>query len=496
MKTTVTFLLNGETVTWRGDPGMKLLDLLRDELGMTEVKCGCREGECGACSVLLDGVLVNSCLVAAGRVDACAVTTLAGLRTTARFAALDKAFARHSAVQCGYCIPGMILAAEALLVRTPQPSEAEIRVAISGNLCRCTGYNAIVAAIREAAEELAGAAAAGAGADAVAGDAARDVVGAAVGAAVGDVASVAPVAPAAAPGAAALCPTALPEALELLAAKNLVPCAGGTDLLAHEYAPPAPEGSELLFVHRIGELKALRWEGDVLRIGAGLTYGELLDRSQIPEILRTAIASIAAPAVRNAGTIGGNLANASPKGDAALACFVTDCTLRLVSVHGERLVPIGAFYQGRGRTVRRPDELLVEILMPTRWTQEGRWTFEKVGGRKALAISRVSFAGLVAFDIDASPHDTDASPHGTANTEPTITHLATAFGAVADVVVRRPEIDAMLIGCALTEAQTRIPEWLATWEAALQPVRGRVSAEYRKQVCLNLARAFIERSLS
>lgn len=153
MKQCIDFVLNGQKTTWQGDQSAKLLDALRDDLGLNDVKCGCREGECGACSVLLDGQLVNSCLVAMGRVADASVTTLEGFKTSKRFAILDRSFAAHAAVQCGYCTPGMILAAEALLTSNPHPTEAEVRTAISGNLCRCTGYNAIVSAILDAAKE-------------------------------------------------------------------------------------------------------------------------------------------------------------------------------------------------------------------------------------------------------------------------------------------------------------------------------------------------------
>ena len=149
----VSFNLNGEKTCWQGDPARKLLDLLRDDLGQVGVKCGCREGECGACSVLLDGRLVNSCLIAAGRVDGAEVVTIEGLRDSERFQILDRCFAAHSAVQCGYCIPGMVLAAEALLSRNPHPTVEDVRAGISGNLCRCTGYNAIVDAIIDASKE-------------------------------------------------------------------------------------------------------------------------------------------------------------------------------------------------------------------------------------------------------------------------------------------------------------------------------------------------------
>jgi aerobic carbon-monoxide dehydrogenase small subunit len=149
----ISFTLNGKTVTSNAAPNERLLDVLRDEFRLTGVKCGCKEGECGACSVILDDRLVNSCLVAMGRIEGRSVMTIEGYRETDRFKVLDKAYADVGAVQCGFCIPGMILASECLLAKNPNPAEADIRDGISGNLCRCTGYNAIVQAIRNAAKE-------------------------------------------------------------------------------------------------------------------------------------------------------------------------------------------------------------------------------------------------------------------------------------------------------------------------------------------------------
>ena len=149
----IRFTLNGQEVTYTGSAADRLLDVLRDVYGCKSVKCGCKEGECGACSVLIDGTLINSCCVAMGAVYSAVVTTLEGYRETARFAALEKAFGDTAAVQCGFCIPGMVLAAEALLAKNPHPTEEEIREGLSGNLCRCTGYNAIVNAVANAAKE-------------------------------------------------------------------------------------------------------------------------------------------------------------------------------------------------------------------------------------------------------------------------------------------------------------------------------------------------------
>ena len=149
----IRFTLNGNETTYAGSATDRLLNVLRDTYDMKSVKCGCKEGECGACAVLIDGVLLNSCCVAMGAVDGCDVVTVEGYRETERFAALSKAFADLSAVQCGFCIPGMVLAAEAILSANPHPTEAEVREGLSGNICRCTGYNAIVKAVLNAAEE-------------------------------------------------------------------------------------------------------------------------------------------------------------------------------------------------------------------------------------------------------------------------------------------------------------------------------------------------------
>ena len=149
----VTFKLNGKQVEYAGSESARLLDVLREDFGLTGVKCGCKEGECGACSVIMDGRLVNSCMVAVGRAGGADIVTIEGYRETERFKVLDEAYASVSAVQCGFCIPGMVLASECILRENPHPTEAEIREGISGNLCRCTGYNAIVRAIQIAAEK-------------------------------------------------------------------------------------------------------------------------------------------------------------------------------------------------------------------------------------------------------------------------------------------------------------------------------------------------------
>ncbi|MDO4478037.1 MAG: (2Fe-2S)-binding protein [Lachnospiraceae bacterium] len=148
----IKLTIDGKEYSFDKDPTIRLLDILREDLNKTGVKEGCGEGECGACSVLINGRLTNSCLVAAGSVMGEEIITIEGLRETEAFKVLDQAFADAGAVQCGFCIPGMIMAGHALLLQNPHPTEAEVRRGISGNLCRCTGYNTIVRAIFLAAE--------------------------------------------------------------------------------------------------------------------------------------------------------------------------------------------------------------------------------------------------------------------------------------------------------------------------------------------------------
>jgi len=148
---TIDFNLNGQAKSLSLAPLRRLLDILREDLGLTGTKEGCGEGECGACSVLLDGQLVNACLVTAAALPGRKVTTIEGLRELPEFAILSQAFAQAGAVQCGFCTPGMVMAAYALLGHNPRPTQEEIRTFISGNLCRCTGYDMIVQAISLAA---------------------------------------------------------------------------------------------------------------------------------------------------------------------------------------------------------------------------------------------------------------------------------------------------------------------------------------------------------
>ena len=151
-KTHVTTTINGEEMEFLCEPRQSLLEVLRETLGLMGSKEGCNNGNCGACNVILDGVLVNSCLVLAVEIQGRNVTTIEGIAPPDGLHPLQQKFIEHAALQCGYCTPGFIVASKALLDQNPDPSEGEVREWLAGNLCRCTGYDRIVKAVLDAAD--------------------------------------------------------------------------------------------------------------------------------------------------------------------------------------------------------------------------------------------------------------------------------------------------------------------------------------------------------
>lgn len=147
----IDLMVNGKRYSLKVESDRSLLDVVREDLNLTGIKKGCDKGDCGACTVLLDGKPVNSCLVLAVQADGKEITTIEGVARDGKLDPIQEAFIKHGAVQCGFCTPGMILAARALLQENPQPTREEIQKAISGNLCRCTGYIQIIDAIQSAA---------------------------------------------------------------------------------------------------------------------------------------------------------------------------------------------------------------------------------------------------------------------------------------------------------------------------------------------------------
>lgn len=156
-KIIIQSVVNGEPVTFLASPTLTLLDAIRDALGLTGTKEGCGSGDCGACSIRLDGRLVCSCLVLAAEADGRTIETVEGLAVNGVLHPVQQQFLEHAALQCGFCTPGFLVATKDLLERNPDPSETEIRFALAGNLCRCTGYDKIVHAVQAAAAQMRGA---------------------------------------------------------------------------------------------------------------------------------------------------------------------------------------------------------------------------------------------------------------------------------------------------------------------------------------------------
>ena len=150
----VTTRINGDAVDYVCDADETLLDVLRNRLGLTGAKEGCSTGDCGACSVTIDGRLTCSCLVLGAEADGCEIGTIEGMAKGEELHPLQRKFLEHAALQCGICTPGILVAAKALLEHNPKPTETEVRFGLAGNLCRCTGYDKIVRAVMDAAQEM------------------------------------------------------------------------------------------------------------------------------------------------------------------------------------------------------------------------------------------------------------------------------------------------------------------------------------------------------
>ncbi len=400
---TISLTVNGQRHEVTAPPLRRLLDILREDLGLTGAKEGCGEGECGACAVLLDGELVNACLVPALQLDGREVVTVEGLGTRERPDPVQRAFLEEGAVQCGFCIPGMVMAARALLDRHPHPNRGEIRRALAGNLCRCTGYERIFRAVERAA---AASSAGDEGAHPLAAARRSPARGAAAGRASSDAA-----------GPAAHRPCTLDEALALLreGGEEITVVAGATDLLAEiKLGRPAPRA--VLDVTGLGELGVIAPEQGGLTIGATVTFSALAAhpdvRAHFPA-LSAAAAQVGAVAIQNRATLGGNLMTASPAADSPPMLLALEASAVLASHAGTpagtrtgtrtgtrggkragtraetREVPLATFYTGYRRTARRPEELLVAVRVP--WPAPGaRQAFHKAGPRLAQSIAKVS----------------------------------------------------------------------------------------------------------
>lgn len=263
-------------------------------------------------------------------------------------------------------------------------------------------------------------------------------------------------------------PTTLRDAIGIRSTTRVIPYAGGTDIMVRK-----PEGVPFLFLNDINEIKQIKDDGEYIRIGAAVTFTQALKSELIPQLMKEAVSRIAAPAIRNAGTFGGNLGNGSDKADSVLAGFALDARVRLVSAGGERILPFGEFCIRRGVTAIRDDELIAEILLP----KENRalpYYYKKIGGRNALAISRVAVGGVYSVKNGL------------------IEQFTAAFIGGGDVCRRFKEIEASITGKSVEDIKANIDEHIKAYSDSLTFTRGRVSAEYRRTVITNLLRDYID----
>ncbi len=371
----ITLAVNGKRHELDVQPMRRLLDVLREDLHLTGTKEGCGEGECGACAVHIDGVLLNACQVPVFQVHGRNILTVEGLGTPQSPDPVQTAFVAEGGVQCGFCTPGLLMASRALLNGNPEPSVLEIRTGLSGNLCRCTGYGRVVRAVQMAAGSTS--------------DSASDSVSMASGSSP----EVGPAVPSPGDDVLVAIPTSINEALGLLANGDYTIFAGGTDLMAAFHAgKPLP--AKVLDVSRLRELTEINPTPQGASVGAAVRYAELHGHSKITMIwpaLAEAARLVGAPAVQNAGTVGGNLVNASPGADLVPVLAALNGVVVLVSQSGERRVPVTAFYRGYRDCDRRPDELVKAVELP-RPSSDLRQVFFKAGTRRAQSIARVNLA--------------------------------------------------------------------------------------------------------
>lgn len=270
-------------------------------------------------------------------------------------------------------------------------------------------------------------------------------------------------------------PLSLKEALELRAETGALPFAGGTDLMVryrYESGAIPDYPKPIMFVNHLDELRAIRRVDHGLSIGAAVTMTEVLESDEVPAILKEAVVTIAAPGLRNAATLAGNICNASPAGDSICALYALDAGVKLQSPKGERIFPIYQFITGPGKTELNEDEILTEIIVPK--DRSTIHLFKKVGTRRANALTKLSLAGAARISGER------------------IDEIRIAIGAVAPTVVRSTELEKRMEGRSISEVAEAAEEILRDYNTLVQPIDDqRSTAEYRKRVAMNLVRHFL-----
>jgi xanthine dehydrogenase small subunit len=440
----IRFSLNGEPVEISGiSPMTTLLDWLREHRGLKGTKEGCAEGDCGACTVVLersgtDGTArreaMNSCIAMLGQIDGEAVRTVEGLvGRDGKPHPVQQAMAESDATQCGFCTPGFVMTAYAFAGEAPELDN--IHDALAGNLCRCTGYRPIVDAMKKlsAAEPL-------------------------------------PAAPverrtkSAAFDGVFFAPRSLADLLQLRAAhRDALLVAGATDLgllAGHARKPPA----RLIHLAHVPELTRILEDRDTLSIGAAVSYATATPRlvEHFPA-LRPYLSRLGSRQIRTMGTIGGNIGNASPIGDLPPVLLALDAKVRLVSLRGAREIELEKFFLDYRKTVLAADEVIESIVIPKLWLSESLHC-DKVSKRRDQDISAVAAAYRVRI-VDGR-----------------ILEARVAFGGMASTPRRAPETETALVQKGFAAAAAAVLR-------DFKPIDDhRGSGQYRLHAAANLLR--------
>jgi xanthine dehydrogenase small subunit len=446
----IEFELNRKNICLEVPGDRRAVDLFREDLGLTGTKEGCGTGECGACTILVDGRSQLSCLMLAAQLQGRRVVTIEGLGQEGTLHPVQASFAAKGAVQCGFCTPGMVLATVDLLERRPHPDRREVLEAISGNLCRCTGYKKIVEAIE------------GVGEQPPAGVALQEKIDR-IQPSIFSSSQVKQNRP-------VFLPESLDELWQLLSDNPGARIfAGGTDLLVWMRSGRIKPAA-LIGLERIEVLQGIIESDDGVRIGAGVTHETLLESPVIGRcfpVLTQALKTLGSPHIRHRGTLGGNIMTASPAGDTLPPLYTLGARVEMRSAHGVRSLPVEAVILGPGRTALAPGEILAAVFLP-RPLGPTFQHFEKVGLREAMACAVASLAAVLGVSESG-----------------TIESARLAWGSVGSTVVRLPEIESSLVGRSFTRETLEMAVPLIGPQ--LSPISDvRASAAYRKLVAGNL----------